>query len=63
MRQGLLLNLRDDGAIPPADLCRVPGENQYTRVRHGLAVAAIEDLEEVRQTCLDRLQTEKRRTW
>jgi hypothetical protein len=60
--KALLLGLRDDGAIP-ARLIYVEALAKINSpdAAMGLAVAAIEDrAEEVRQTCLDRLQTEKR---
>jgi hypothetical protein len=60
--KALLLGLRDDGFIP-ARLIYVEALAKINSpdAAMGLAVAAIEDrAEEVRQTCLDRLQSEKR---
>ncbi|MGA2797171.1 MAG: HEAT repeat domain-containing protein [Thermoguttaceae bacterium] len=60
--KALLVNLRDDASIP-ARLIYVEALAKINSpdAAMGLAVAAIEDrAEEVRQTCLDRLQTEKR---
>jgi hypothetical protein len=60
--KALIVNLRDDAAIP-ARLIYVEALAKINSpdAAMGLAVAAIEDrAEEVRQTCLDRLQSEKR---
>ena len=60
--KALLLGLRDDASIP-ARLIYVEALAKINSpdAAMGLAVAAMEDpVEEVRQTCLDRLQTEKR---
>ncbi len=60
--KALLLGLRDDGSVP-ARLIYVESLAKINspEAAMGLAVAAIEDpVPEVRQTCLDRLQSEKR---
>jgi hypothetical protein len=60
--KALLLNMRDEPLVPVRLIyVEALAKINSPEAAMGLAVAAIEDREpEVRQTCLDRLQTEKR---